>query len=125
MNHQNAHSIFKLLGWAFLCMGLFFSYCPSAKAITPVRQLHKNRPTTPTTPENQQHKKPVYLLDWQGDRLVTTAGVFTLNHEIEIIDQNNIKALFSSQQKKEQNSRKLHRIIIKKSGRKIVRITIK
>jgi hypothetical protein len=79
----------------------------------------------PTSKKIQQQTKPIYLLDWQKNKMITTAGVFILDNDIEIIDQNNMRDTLALQQKKRRNHHKLHRITIKKAGRKIVQITIK
>lgn len=125
MNRPSTYSILKISCWLFLFMGLFFSYSPSASAVTTNRHPYSALQATPATRKIQQQTKPIYLLDWQENKMITTAGVFILNNDIEIIDRNNIRISFSLQQKKRSTPRKLHRVIIKKTGRKIVQITIK
>ncbi|RLB68084.1 MAG: hypothetical protein DRH04_07175 [Deltaproteobacteria bacterium] len=105
--------------------GLFFTYSLPAVAMTPKHQSHHTQQERLSTRRGPLQKKAVYLLDWQGNKLTTTAGVFLLNDEIEIIDKNNIRETLSLQQQKRRHLRRRHRVIIEKSGRNIVRITIK
>lgn len=124
MNRPNTYSILKISCWLFLFMGLFFSYSPSASAVTTNRHSLSTPQLIRTAGEIQRQAEPIYLLDWQENRMVTTAGVFILNDNIEIIDRYNMRETFSLQQNKRHKSRKLHRVIIKKDGRRIIRITI-
>ncbi len=113
---------FKWLYWFILISSLFFIYCSSAIAIT----LTKKHPKKLTSTKHiRQTNESVYLLDWQKNKLSTTAGVFMLNDEIEIIDENNVKEALSSEPRQRHNHHKLHRVILKKEGRRLVRITIK
>ena len=112
-----------LLCWLILLPGLTISYCPPVMAITPT---HKQTKTLKTTKDKIQPKKePIYLLDWQDNRISTTAGVFMVDDEITIIDDNNVKDSFSMKPQRQTNNHKLHRVILKKDGRRLVQITIK
>lgn len=125
MKYPKSYSIVKISSCLILFTGLFFTYSPPARAITTRNLSHHTLRNNAASVKTKPRKKSVYLLDWQGNKLTTTAGVFLLDDEIEIIDRNNIKETLSLQQKKRRAHRRMHRVIIKKSGRKIVRITIK
>ena len=122
MKLYNLFFSFKLPFRLILLIAILFSFCPSAIAITPINE-HPKKLTI--TRRKQQKTKPVYLLDWQENKLSTTAGDFMVDDEIEIIDENNVKEALSSESKQRHNRHKLHRVILKKEGRKLVRITIK
>ena len=122
MKYRNQLLYSKQLCCLALLLSLFFIYCPSVMAMAP---MNKHPKKLITTKHIQQTKKPIYLLDWQENKLSTTAGVFILNDEIEIIDENNVKETLSSAPKKQHKHHKLHRVFLKKEGRKLVRITIK
>ncbi len=125
MRRLNTYSIVKISYCLIIFTGLIVTYIPSAVAITPEHQSHHIQQVNLATGKGSLHKKPVYLLNWQGNKLTTTAGVFLLNDEIEIIDRNNIRETLSLQQKKGRHLRRMHRVIIEKSGRNIARITIR
>jgi len=107
-----------------LFLGLLF-YNSSALAITPVTSTNNHQKKIMANKKNQQIKEPIYLLDWQKNKINTTAGVFIINDSIKIIDENNTKETFLSQPQNKYNHRKLHRITLKHDGRKLVQITIK
>jgi hypothetical protein len=125
MKYPKIYSIVKISSCLILFTGLFFTYSLPASAMTANNRSHHALRKNTSNGKTQPQKKSVYLLDWQENKLTTTAGVFLLNDGIKIIDRNNMKETFSLQQNKRHKSRKLHRVIIKKDGRKIVQITIK
>ena len=122
MKNHNQSLSFKMLGWFILLSCLFFTYCPSAMAITP---MNKHPQKLTTSKKIQQKSQPIYLLDWQENRISTTAGVFMVDDEITIIDEHNVKDSFSSPPQPKSKSQKLHRVILKQEGRKLIQITIK
>ena len=125
MRHLNICPIVKISYCLVIFTGLIFTYILPAVAMTPKHQPHRIQQVSLVSGKRSVQKKPVYLLNWQGNKLTTTAGVFLLNDEIEIIDRNNIRETLSLQQKKRRHLRRMHRVIIEKSGRNIIRITIK
>ena len=122
MYNHNQLLYSKRICWFILISSLLFINCPSVMAITPVNK-HAKKLTA--SKNNRQTKEPIYLLHWQGNRISTTAGVFITGDEITIIDENNVKDSFSAKPQRQTNSHKLHHVILKKDGRRLVQITIK
>ena len=124
--NQSSHEISRLRLTFCLFLYLVFTYaaCSPAFAMTAGNHSQGIVHNVPTH-TSQQKNKPICLLDWQGNIMTTTAGVFIIDDSIEIVDPHNIKGSLAVQQKKRRSSRRLHRVMLEKKGRKIVRITIK
>ncbi len=125
--NQSSHGIsrLRLPGCLFFCLVFTCAASPTTLAMTTGNHSQGIVHNLPASTSQQQKNKPIYLLDWQEKTMTTTAGVFIIDESIKIVDPHNVKGTLAVQQKKRRSSRRLHRVVLEKKGRKIVRITIK